>query len=492
VRVQRPVLTVVGEDMFLRQEGRGAESQQLTSPRFLTANHEPITTLFTPWLESSTPGNLGSLVASGSVRMARVPDPGFNRRVAALVLKTGDYRLHHGGLGVIRTLGRAGIAVYGVHEDAFTPAACSAYLRGGFVWRTGGQLNYRCQLLQGMGYVAERIGGPCVIVPTDDHAAVFVNECASELPHHFILPACRPGLALDLVNKRRCADVARRLGFPVPRTSVMRCPASKYDLKDVDLPIVVKRAQRALMPDGSRTYSTVIANNLEQLVELTGESGEEYDVLLQEVIPGRPGDDWVFHAYCNAESMSLVSFTGRKLRSYPAYAGETAYARSEYNPELREQAEHFLKSIGFVGIVGMDLRYDRRDGSYKMLDVNPRIGANFRMFENVYDIDVVRAFHLDLSGQSVPIGPQRDGRIYVVENYDIRTRHAYIPRRELSLAMWLRTLYAADERAWLAADDLIPVGMLGLRSVISERWLRREPTVPHYFEGRAPRPSLRP
>lgn len=421
--------------------------------------------------------------------MARDSDPRLDTAVVALVLKTGDYRLHHGGLGAIRSLGRAGVPVYGVHEDRFTPAARSVYLRGGFVWRTGGQLDYRRQLMDGVSRITERIAAPCVVVPTDDHAAVFLNERRDQLPPSLLVPAYRPGLALDLVDKRRFAEIAAQAGFPAPRSRVLRCPALESRLADVELPVVVKRAERALLPDGSRTSSTRIARTRAELRAATTEPGDEYEVLLQEVVPG---DDWLFHAYCDADSTSLVSFTGRKLRSYPVHAGETACARSEDNPELRERAEQFLRTVGFSGVVSMDVRYDRRDRTYRLLDVNPRAGAGFRMFENVHGIDVVRALHLDLTGRPVPRGPQVDGRTYMVENYYLRTwRTCTREQRPTPLGL-LRGLWSADERAWFTADDLVPAAVLGLRGVLPDRWLERGPTSPDYFAGRASGPSPHP
>src|SRR4029453_1266745 len=58
----------------------------------------------------------------------------FDTTTPALVLKMGYLPLHHGGLGAIRSLGRVGVPVYGVHEDRFTPAAMSKYLQGRFLW----------------------------------------------------------------------------------------------------------------------------------------------------------------------------------------------------------------------------------------------------------------------------------------------------------------------------------------------------------------------
>jgi D-aspartate ligase len=56
--------------------------------------------------------------------------------VPALVLKVGTYPLHHGDPGVVRSLGRLGVPVYGVYEERLAPAAVSRYLSGRFVWRS--------------------------------------------------------------------------------------------------------------------------------------------------------------------------------------------------------------------------------------------------------------------------------------------------------------------------------------------------------------------
>ncbi len=41
---------------------------------------------------------------------------------------------HHGALGITRSLGRLGVAVYGVHKTEGAPASHSRYCRRGFVW----------------------------------------------------------------------------------------------------------------------------------------------------------------------------------------------------------------------------------------------------------------------------------------------------------------------------------------------------------------------
>jgi hypothetical protein len=52
----------------------------------------------------------------------------IDKKYAALILKMTPSPIHHGSLAVARTLGRLGVRVYAVVEDAFVPLAMSRYL----------------------------------------------------------------------------------------------------------------------------------------------------------------------------------------------------------------------------------------------------------------------------------------------------------------------------------------------------------------------------
>ena len=53
------------------------------------------------------------------------------------------------------------------------------------------------------------------------------------------------------------------------------------------------------------------------------------------------------------------------------------------NSTIYEMTTNFMKSIGYKGILDIGYRYDRRDGKYKVLDINPRIGSTFRHFLSI-------------------------------------------------------------------------------------------------------------
>ncbi|KAB1980775.1 hypothetical protein [Streptomyces triticiradicis] len=84
------------------------------------------------------------------------------------------------------------------------------------------------------------------------------------------------------------------------------------------------------------------------------------------------------------------------------------------------------RRVGYSGLTDLDWRYDRRDGQYKLVDFNPRTGAQFRLFENVHGVDVVRAMHLDPTGRDVPDGAHAEGRVFVAGQPDLASAVAWL------------------------------------------------------------------
>ena len=113
-----------------------------------------------------------------------------------------------------------------------------------------------------------------------------------------------------------------------------------------------------------------------------------------------------------------------------------------------------------AGIVDMGFRHDARDGSYLLLDVNPRIGSSFRLFVDEDGGDVVRALYLDLTDQPISTSSVHEGRRWLVENQDLATTWKLLRRRQLSVIQWFQSLRGVEELAWWSRDDLRPVALM--------------------------------
>jgi predicted ATP-grasp superfamily ATP-dependent carboligase len=370
-------------------------------------------------------------------------------------LKIGHYPVHHGGLGIVRSLGMLGIPVYSVIEDRFAPAALSRHLAGRFVWDTRGLK--RPQLLEGLALIGTTLKQRTILIPTDDFAAILIAEENAFLRQWYVFPETRSDVPRSLANKMLLHTLCTEMNVPSPLTLVPKSLSEVHAFIETTTFPVVAKPSAAWLPSTSKT--TLVYSSSELLaIYRRGESEQLGNLVIQEYIPD--GEDWFFHGYCNAKSDCLAGFTGRKLRSFPPGAGITTLGRSVRNDALSRQSEDLLKAIPYAGIMDIDYRFDRRDGKYKLLDFNPRIGAQFRLFEDSEGLDVARVLYRDLTGQAVRRSQQIDGKSFIVEPHDCRASFYHFRRRELSARDWCRSLKGPKEFAWFRRNDPLPFLMV--------------------------------
>lgn len=400
--------------------------------------------------------------------------------VPALIVKIGHYPLHHGGVGAIRSLGRLGVPTYAVTEDRFVPAAFSRYLRGRFDWPTTGTEAPE-HLVAGLLNIGRRIGRPTILLPTDEEAAVLIAEFPDVLGEWFIFPRLAdPKLPRRLADKHGLYEICVEQGVAAPATM---SPVSQRDVEEfaatADFPVVAKNRAAYARRSAPAVPGTTRLDDPEALMRLAAGWSAQPSVVLQEYLPQQQSRDWFVHGYFDAQSRAQALFTGIKTRSWPPNAGMTACAYAVSNNELAELTANFCQRIGYHGVVDLDWRLDLRDGRYKLVDFNPRMGAQFRLCETVGDggqrIDVVRAAYLDLTGQAVPQRPQREGRRFLLEIVDLPARiaHRHNPVAPISVPAG-----AGTEMAWWASDDPKPFFVMLARLMrpgleyLRQRWSR--------------------
>jgi predicted ATP-grasp superfamily ATP-dependent carboligase/thioredoxin reductase len=380
----------------------------------------------------------------------------FDTSVAVLALNLGEYPFHQASLGIIRSLGSLGIPVFTVQRSPFIPSGASQYISGKFLWKTDGRNSD--QFLEGMATIAKILDRPTILLPTDDLSAILIAEHADVLSSWSRFARVPATLPRRVANKRNLYDLCQHLGVACPPTVFPNSREEWLDFaKRTRLPVVVKVIEPWLAPRGLKP--TVIVSERQELMGYCDSHGRQVPatrLMIQEMIPPSTSEDWFVHGYCDSRSNPIAIFTGVKLRSYPVFAGPTTFARSVRNDALQQQAIELLTAIGYRGIMDLDYRLDSRDGRYNLLDFNPRVGAQFRLFKDADGTDVVRALHLDLTGRTARVGPQIEGRTFVAEIQDLLASRAYWRSGALTIRNWWRSLRDIDETAWYTADDPLP------------------------------------
>jgi D-aspartate ligase len=365
---------------------------------------------------------------------------------------------HHVGLGIVRSLGRLGVPVYCIDANRFCPAFFSRYCRGKFLWDLHASPDSAS--LRFLLEVGRTIGRRTVLIPTSDIGTMFVEDHAAALAERFIFPNRDAGLIRALCSKRDMYFLAKRCNVPAPETSFPRSRTDVLEyLASARFPILFKPIYPHLALQSSRPWRMALAHTEQELLHHYDalEDPSSPNVMLQEYIPGADHMTWTFNGYFDQQGECRLAFTGRKLRNFPPYFGQASLAVCQHNEDVEKTALRFMTSIGYKGPLDLGFRYDARDGQYKVNDVNPRIGAMFRLFVGQNGMDVARALYQDTTGQSVIPSCTPEGRKWIVEDVDLFSSIRYYRDDKFTLRQWLNSFHAIQETTFLSRDDPWPI-----------------------------------
>ena len=383
---------------------------------------------------------------------------------AVVILRSG----HHGGLGIARTLGRWGVPVYCMDRDIWETGWSSRYCHARFLFDF--ETDSPDRLLE----IGRRIGGRPLLIPTTDDGAIWLADNAGAIENEFRFMQAGAILTRTLCDKATMQELAGEYGVPVVKSRVPRC---REDLRqfasESSFPVMVK----AIDVEGMRRLAggtKFVVHTMHELLALyeRAQDGGRPKFLVQEFIEG---DDWMFDGYFDSDSRCRFGITGRKIRRFPSKTGVTSLGVCSVNSAIREITAAFMKAIGYRGIVDIGYRLDRRDGQYKILDVNPRIGCTFRLFCDAGGLDVARALYMDLTGQQISAEPAIEGRKWIVEDFDLLSSLRSVWDRSLSPTEWVHSLRGINETACFASDDPLPLLFAAVSDCVEFfKWLRRK------------------
>ncbi len=409
--------------------------------------------------QSERPGHLASQVGRHmtTVRARAAPQNG------AIVLAE-----HIRGLGVVRSLGRRGIPVWTLAPAGDLLSSVSRYTSKRLAWPHGDEADQ----LEYLRALADRhhLDGWTLFSTTDETTAFCARHCA-ELSAHFRLTVAPWDVLRWAYDKRLTHRLAAQAGIDQPLT-LFRIRPEDLSALPLSFPVVLKPAfkkevnrfthDKAWRADNPQALATLY-NDACTLV------GPDV-VMVQELIPGGGDTQFSYAALC-ADGQTVASVTARRTRQYPVDFGHSSsFVETIDEPGVEEPARRVLAAMRYTGLAEVEFKYDRRDGRYKLLEVNPRPWTWHALCGRA-GVDFPYLLWLASHGARIPQLRGRAGVKWVRMSTDLVAACGEMRRRQLTLSAYLRSLGAPIESATFAADDPLP-GLLDFLGAVYSRFTR--------------------
>lgn len=364
------------------------------------------------------------------------------------------------GLGTIRLLGRRGVCCWGVDAPLDLPGFRSRYCARRI--HVPGQLE-AAELAAILRHAGIGTGERPVVIPTADHFVKLLSDARDALTDRFDMALPPRAVVDDLLDKRRFADLAARVGLRVPRTAHLpELAAIEEVARSVGFPVVVKPR---LPADRDRTsFPKAVVLRSEQdardLAKAWRSARAVPDLVVQEYVPGGDRSHVSVAAALDASSRPVALFVSKKRRQGNHGAGVGTFVESHRDGEAARVACRLLQRIGYVGVAEMEMKRHEDTGELFAIEVNPRLWSQVTL-PAALGVDFVLSYCQIATGGPpgalIEPGPRPCAwQDLWSDLYWTFRRGGYWHNGEVTLLDWLRQTLTARAHPYFAWNDPVP------------------------------------
>jgi predicted ATP-grasp superfamily ATP-dependent carboligase len=372
-----------------------------------------------------------------------------------------------GGISLVRTLGMAGIPAIVATSNPEEPALASRYCHSSVRIPRLDSGQPAAEALVSLGNrLAARHGRRIPLMYGSDDALELVNAHRDRLQRYFLLLLNDPQVAGALLAKDRFQAFAAHRGLPVPR-SLAWAGDGPGSVRGTAGPVVAKPSEKidwhhsALCRQlfGGDGKALVFDSGARAAAD-AGLAAHHAQLTFQEYVPGGHGELWSYHGFADEHGEVLAAFTGRKIRTYPAVTGESAFIEIAHDASLEEAGRDVARRCPLKGIFKMDFKRDPASGRWYLLEINARCTL-WHYLGAANGLNLMRVAY-DYLVAGVRPAPQRaEARVrWLSFELDRRAYREMAARGEITRGAWLRSLLekpriynlfrASDPLPWLA------------------------------------------
>jgi len=228
--------------------------------------------------------------------------------------------------------------------------------------------------------------GKTLVIPCHDVYVRLLVENKETIEPYFVFNVPTFEIVDSFLVKEKFYKTYENSGLPFARTIYVDCSEEKTAPMPFDIvyPLIIKPSNgieygRHHFEGQPKVFKATTPENAKNFINKVKASGYKDTLIVQEFIPG--DDSALFDAvfYCNTKGKAeLATFAQIGLQEHgPSAIGNCTVLINGYNQygnteETVEKLKNFLESIHYTGFCEFDMKYDSREGNFKVMEINPR------------------------------------------------------------------------------------------------------------------------
>lgn len=214
---------------------------------------------------------------------------------------------------------------------------------------------------------------------TDDYAALIIKN--KERLKGFVIPYIDAPLMEDITLKEHFYRYCDEYKIPYPETVIYE---KGQELKiPFKYPVIIKPSSSILywkypFEGMKKVYRAASFEDAKNIIDDIYGAGYPEKLIIQDFIPG--DDQMMYTMTCYSDNGGRVRMMclGHVLleEHTPKGLGNHAAIITTQNDRLSAKLKTFLEGIKYVGFSNFDVKYDTRDGEYKVFEINIRQGRS--------------------------------------------------------------------------------------------------------------------
>ena len=235
-------------------------------------------------------------------------------------------------------------------------------------------------------YHQEHKNEKILLVSSNETYGEFIAKNKTKLSKKFYFNYPSVKLQSTLVNKELFYKTYGDSVIDIPKTFYFNCKKDTQVSDDLMYPVILKPAnvikyKHINFEGNKKIYRLHSKEEVLHVIDLFKGAGYDDTLIIQEYIPG--DDTHLFDAVVYVDKnkkCKLVSLAQIGLQEHGSrMIGNATVLINGYSefPGVTEQIEKitkFMNTIGYQGFAEFDMKYDERDGKFKVMEINARQG----------------------------------------------------------------------------------------------------------------------